>query len=210
MTQKSKPPCQAVFFCRDALQRLCSRGFQQTLFQLLLARDAVARPRHSLESLGVDLFPARDALAECTFANPVQGTVDHCQNLTLAAALAKKKLFGIRLRRPVSHILRRFEISFASILRCAAHVVPQFPLALFQPFFKCVQLFFLHGSRSTPAARNMHRAKISAWRIKDDMPHANRRQLAASIFLPGSISLPRWNWFHKWLFPQPIFPRRIA
>ncbi len=53
--------------------------FQQSLLQLFLALDAVARPGHSFETLGINFFAAVDAFAEAAFADADEGLVDHLQ-----------------------------------------------------------------------------------------------------------------------------------
>ena len=51
------------------LQVLFGRFFQQSLLELLLALDAVARPGDRLQPLGVNLLAAVDTLAEAALAN---------------------------------------------------------------------------------------------------------------------------------------------
>jgi hypothetical protein len=55
-------------FSRHA-PRLSVRFFQQSLLRLLLAFNAMSRPGHRLQSLGIDLFAAGNALAKAAFAN---------------------------------------------------------------------------------------------------------------------------------------------
>ena len=45
------------------------RGFEQTLLGFFLALDAVPRPWHSFQALGVYLFAAGNAFAKTAFPN---------------------------------------------------------------------------------------------------------------------------------------------
>lgn len=65
--------------------------FQDSLFQLLLALDAVTRPGHRFESLRVDLPAAGNAFSETTLSDTVQRTLDHRQKLAVVVALVKQK-----------------------------------------------------------------------------------------------------------------------
>src|ERR1035437_6073409 len=103
-----------------------------------MARDAVARPWHCFQALGIDLCTAGDALAKGAFANAVERAVHHQQSLALAAALAEQKFLGVGVGRAVGDVLRRFQIGLAAILCSAAYIVPQFPLAFLEPFSECV------------------------------------------------------------------------
>ena len=51
--------------------------FQLAVFKFLLAGDAVARPGHGFQSLGIDLISAVHARAKFAFADPLQGGLDH-------------------------------------------------------------------------------------------------------------------------------------
>jgi hypothetical protein len=51
--------------------------FQLAVLKFLLAGDAVACPRHSFQSFGVDLISAVHALAKLAFANPLQRSLNH-------------------------------------------------------------------------------------------------------------------------------------
>lgn len=62
---------------------------QQSLFQLFLALDAVARPWHRFQALGVDLLTAVDTFAETAFADARQRLLHHLQQLALVVALAE-------------------------------------------------------------------------------------------------------------------------
>ena len=60
-------------------RRLFLGLFQHTLFQLLLALDAVPRPGHSFQALGVDFFTAGNAFPEAAFADAIQRAFHHGQ-----------------------------------------------------------------------------------------------------------------------------------
>src|SRR5580765_6249656 len=62
--------------------------FQQSLLHFFLAFDAVPRPRHGFQALGVNFFAAVDTFAEAAFADPCQSLIHHLQQLPLVVALA--------------------------------------------------------------------------------------------------------------------------
>src|SRR5947208_8957114 len=94
---------------------------QQSLLELLLTLDAVARPGHGLQTLGVDLSAAMDALAEASFANAGQRTLHHLQKLPFVVALAEKKLFGIRAGGAVGNVLSDILVRRSSVLLRPRH-----------------------------------------------------------------------------------------
>src|SRR5580693_7287668 len=110
---------------------------QQTLLQFLLAFDAVPRPWHRFQSLGVDLFPAVDALAKAAFANPRQRLLDHLQQLPLVVALAEQKFFGVGTGGAVGNILRRVFVGGAAVGLRARHRAAQILLPRLQPLLEC-------------------------------------------------------------------------
>src|SRR5580698_322442 len=102
------------------------RGFlEQSLLELLLALDAVPRPRYRFEPLGVDLIAAADALAEAAFAHADERGVDHLQQRALVIALAEEEFFGVRAGGAVGDVLRRVFISGAAIGLRAVHRTAQ-------------------------------------------------------------------------------------
>ncbi len=60
---------------------------QQSLFQLLLALDAVPCPRNCFQALRVNLGATRDALAKCALPDPVKSGLHHLQKLSFVVAL---------------------------------------------------------------------------------------------------------------------------
>src|SRR6202050_4610496 len=109
---------------------------QQSLLDLLLALDAVPRPGHSLEALGIDFLAAMDALAEAAFANPRQRPLHHLQQCPLVIALAEKKLFGVGTGSAVGNVLRRIFVRRAPIRLGAGDCAPQILLPRLEPLFK--------------------------------------------------------------------------
>ena len=89
--------------------------FQQSLLEFLLALDAVARPRHSFQALGVDFFAAVDTLSEAAFADARQSFIHHLQELPLVVALAEKKLLGVGTGGAIGNVLGRVFIGGAPI-----------------------------------------------------------------------------------------------
>jgi hypothetical protein len=55
------------------------RGFEQALLCFFLALDAVPRPRHGFETLGINLFAARNTFSKAAFADPSQGSIHHIE-----------------------------------------------------------------------------------------------------------------------------------
>src|SRR5271157_303941 len=123
-------------FCRR--DSLASRAavLQQSLFEFLLARDAMPRPGYCFQPLGIDLIAAGDALAKGPLANAAERAVHHLKQLALVVTLVKQEFLVVRVGRPVRNVLRRFHIGFTAVLSGAIHGVPQFPLAVLQAFFE--------------------------------------------------------------------------
>jgi hypothetical protein len=138
-----------LFCWKNLLRRL----FQNSLLQLFLALNAVARPRHRFQPLAVDLFPARNAFAECAFADPSQRTLHHLQELAVIIALGKKKFFGVRTGCAVGNILRRIFIHGSAILLCAHHDPSQILLTRFQPLLEIIQFFLVHTVHNLEGSR---------------------------------------------------------
>ncbi len=110
---------------------------QQPLLQFLLALDAVPRPGHSLQPLGIDLFAALNALAKAAFTDAHQRSLDHLQQLPLVIALAEKKFFGVGTGGAIGNILRRVFIGRAAVGLRARHRAAQILLPRFQPLLEC-------------------------------------------------------------------------
>jgi hypothetical protein len=112
------------------------RFFQQALLKLLLALDAVPRPGHSLQPLGVDFLAAMDAFTEAAFADPRQRFINHLQQLPLVVALAEQKLLGVGTGRAVRDVLRRVFVSGAAVRLGARDRPAQILLPRLQPLLK--------------------------------------------------------------------------
>src|SRR5262244_596391 len=112
--------CKFVTFSLQAKPRVVKTGrllrglLENTLFEFLLAFDAVARPGNCLQPLGVDVLAAGDAFAETAFAYARQSAFDHLQQLAVVIALVKQELFVVGTGGAVGNILRRVFI-------CSAH-----------------------------------------------------------------------------------------
>src|SRR5277367_5342157 len=113
---------------------LLLRGFQQSLFGLFLTLDAMACPRHSFKTLGVDLFAAGYAFSKAAFAYARQGTINHVEQLTVIVALAEKELLVVRTGGAVGDVLRGLIVGGAAVLLIADHHVAQLVASGFQPF----------------------------------------------------------------------------
>jgi hypothetical protein len=110
---------------------------EQSLLQFLLALDAVPRPWHRFQPLGIDLFAAVDALAKAAFADARQRFLHHLQQLPLVVALAEQKFFGVGTGCAVGNVLRRVFIGRAAVGLRARHRAPQVLLPRLQPLFEC-------------------------------------------------------------------------
>src|SRR5258706_2688294 len=110
--------------------------FQQSLLKLLLALDAMPRPRHGLQSLGIDFLAAMNALAKAALANTRQRLLHHLQQLPLIVALAEQKLFGVGTGSAVSNILRRILVSGAAVRLGSGNRPAQILLPRLQPLLE--------------------------------------------------------------------------
>lgn len=118
--------------------------FQLALFQFLLALNAIARPRHGFQPLGVDFITAAYTLAKSAFADPLESGFHHRQELPVIIALRKEKLFGIGTGCAVGNVLRRVLVGNAAVFFSPAHHFPQAHLPFFQPFLECFELLLVH------------------------------------------------------------------
>src|SRR5215475_952866 len=121
------------------LDCLLRRFFQQALLEFFLALDAMARPRHRLQTLGVDLLATVDALTEAAFADTRKGVFHHLQKLALVVALMEQEFLVVRIRRLVGDVLRRIVIRRAAVLFGSRHRPPQVLQSRLQPFFEAFQ-----------------------------------------------------------------------
>ena len=109
---------------------------QNSLLQLLLALDAMPRPGHGLQPLGVDLVATGDALAEVTLPDSVQGAIHHLQKLAIIVALMKEEFLVVRVGSAIGDILRRIFVRRTTVYLISIHRATQFLLPRFQPFFE--------------------------------------------------------------------------
>src|ERR1700723_1279505 len=104
----------------------------------------MARPWHSLQPLGVDLFAAMNALAKAAFANARQRLFHHLQQLPLIIALAKEKLFCVGTSSAVGNVLRRVFVRGAAIRLRPRDGAAQVLLPRLQPLLECFYLLLIH------------------------------------------------------------------
>ncbi len=76
-----------LFLVRTGLELLVFDFFQLAIFQLLLALNAIARPGHSFQPFGIDFISATHAFAKCAFADTLERSFHHRQELALIVAL---------------------------------------------------------------------------------------------------------------------------
>ena len=110
--------------------------FQQSLLQLLLALDAVPRPGHGLQSLGVDLLAAVNTFPEAAFADAHQRLIHHLQKLPLVVALAEQEFLGVGAGGAVGDVLSGVLIGRAAVLLRAGDGATQLLLPRFQPLLE--------------------------------------------------------------------------
>jgi len=110
--------------------------FQQSLLEFLLALDAMARPRHSFQTLGIDFFAAVDTLSETAFADASQSFIYHLQELPLIVALAEKKLLGVGTGGAIGDVLGRIFIGGAPVGLRAGDGSAQFLLPRLKTLFE--------------------------------------------------------------------------
>ena len=132
--------------CFSTRRRLPRSFFQQSLFQLFLALDAMARPGHGIQAFGVDLLAAMNAFAETAFADANQGLVDHLQQMPFIVALAEQKFFRVGTGGTVGDILRGIFIGGTAVFLRTCHRASQLLLPCFQSLFECFQFLFIHKS----------------------------------------------------------------
>src|ERR1700756_868414 len=132
------------------------RLFQNSRLKLLLALDAVPRPRHRFQPLGINFLTAGDALAEITLANAVQGTFHHLKKLPIVIALGKQEFLVVRTGGTVGNILGRIFIRAATVLLGTGDGAAQLLLPRFQAFFKIVQFFLVHDCPPWPLQSLAH------------------------------------------------------
>ena len=142
LTKMKKPPISR----RLANLANLSRGlFQPSLLQFLLALNAVPRPRHRFQALGIDVLAAGDALAEGAFANARQSPVYHLQELPVVVALMEEEFLGIGARGTIGDVLRRVLIRRAPVLLCTGDHAAQLLLPRLQSFLELIQSLLFHG-----------------------------------------------------------------
>ena len=71
------------------------------LFDLLLTRYAVSRPRYGFQSFGIDLTPAGKAEAKAAIVDPLERFFHHLKQMPFVCALPKKKVLCVRACRAV-------------------------------------------------------------------------------------------------------------
>ena len=129
---------------RSNANSISARGFfQQSLLHFFLTLDAVPRPRHGFQALGVDFFAAVDTFAEAAFADPCQGSIHHLQQLPLVVALAEQKFLGIGTGSAVGDVLRSVFIRGTSIRLRASSPCGAVPAACVSNRFLNASSFFL-------------------------------------------------------------------
>jgi hypothetical protein len=122
--------------------------FELAFFELLLALDAMARPRHGLEALGVDFFAAGDALAKTALADAGQGIFDHLQKRAVVVALGEQKFLGVRTGGAIGDIGRGgVLVRSAAILLRTRNSAAEIVLPRFQSLLKVFDLLLIHVSQ---------------------------------------------------------------
>lgn len=120
------------------------RGFEQALLGFFLAVDAVARPGHGFESLGINFFAAGNTFSEAAFAYARERPVDHVEQLPVVIALAEKKFLVVRTGGAIGNILRGLIVGGTAILLVAHNHVAQFLAPGFQSLSERLKLLLIH------------------------------------------------------------------
>ena len=74
-TEKSKTAARGGGSENQNNQRILVRGFELAFLGLFLTFNAMPRPRYRFQTLGVDLFAARNALPKTSFAQARESAV---------------------------------------------------------------------------------------------------------------------------------------
>src|SRR5580698_474804 len=102
------------------------RGFEQSLLGFFLALDAMPRPRHSLQTLGINFFAAGDAFPKTAFADARQSTVHHIEQLAVVITLAEKKFLVVGAGSAVGDVLSGLIVGGATVLLITDNHLAQF------------------------------------------------------------------------------------
>src|SRR5437016_2193140 len=124
--------------------QLWRRLLQQPLRPLLLAFNAMSRPRHCLQARGVYFLAAGDTFPKVALTNSIERALDHLQELTVIVALVEEKFLGIGARGAVGDILCRILIYGTAILLRTRNHAPQILLLRYQPLPEIIQLLLFH------------------------------------------------------------------
>jgi hypothetical protein len=89
---------------------------QQTLFLLFLTLNAVAGPRHGIQAFALDVLLALNAEPVGTLVSSPERILDKLEDATIVITLVEKKFLGVRIRGPVSGVLRNLIVGLAAIL----------------------------------------------------------------------------------------------
>ena len=114
------------------------------LFDLLLTRYAVSRPRHGFQSFGIDLTSTGEAEAKAAVVDPPERLLHHLKQMPLVCALAEQKVLRVRACRTVDHVGGQGIVNRASGLLFLDDAPTQFLPASFEPFSKLLQLLPVH------------------------------------------------------------------
>ena len=101
-------------------------NLKQTLILLLLAVDAVARPRNRFQAFYLDLTLAGYTEAIGAVLQAIQSFADHLQKTAVFIALVKKELLGVGVGGFVGNILSCLFIRFAPVALGLRHLSQQY------------------------------------------------------------------------------------
>src|ERR1700675_4171644 len=102
------------------------RGFQQALLSLFLAFDAMASPRHGLQSLGINFFTTGDTLSKAAFADARERSINHIEQLAIVVALTEKKFLVVGAGGAIGDVLSGLIVGRTTVLLIADNHVAQF------------------------------------------------------------------------------------
>jgi len=119
-------------------------GFQQSLLRFFLTFDAMARPRHCVQALGIDLLAAGDALSETAFPDTRQSAIDHVEQLAVVVALAEEKFLVVGAGSAIGDVLSSLVVGGATVLLITDHHLAQFVAPGLQFLSKGLEFLLIH------------------------------------------------------------------
>ena len=119
-----------------------------TLFQTLLTFDAILRPRHCFQTLGVDFGTTALAPSVCTRFEATKGFLDFLQAFLVLGGSEKGEFFFIRARGAVGNV-RLGAVVIMSLLRGCPQASLNLPLPRRESLLKIGSPLPIHSAYSS-------------------------------------------------------------